>query len=279
MQRYRCLNCGHLATEGEVCPRCDGVAHVDAAYAEPDPRQGWIKNYGLGLNYYALGFKFISKHRGLFRYVALPLAISFILFIGMVYGGFLLIDPLLGFLDSEWISWLEWLRVSLYWIAYVLFALLALLLSLFLTLILSTIINAPFYDLLSEKVEEIALGRKFDEKWSWEYVRRMIIVPIKESIKIALFELVVMAVLFVLSLLSAGLGTVLFAVAGAYFGALTIFDFILARKYYDLHEKRNYMKTNRGFVMGFGTPVYFVPFLTPFAVVGATLGFLASRQK
>ncbi|MFH2000469.1 MAG: hypothetical protein ABIK28_12360, partial [Planctomycetota bacterium] len=89
----------------------------------------------------------------------------------------------------------------------------------------------------------------------------------------------IMLLLFLLSLFSAGLGTVLFAVAGAYFGALTVFEFIMARKYYMLVEKKRYMRTHFAFVMGFGTPVYFVPFLTPFAVVGATLGFLVSQQK
>jgi CysZ protein len=233
----------------------------------------------LGIDYYLAGFKFISAHPRLIKYIIIPLIISFAVFAGMIVGGFHLIPHLLGFLDGEWISWLEWLRQAVYWLCYILFALLCILASFFLTLILSTIINSPFYDLLSEKVEEIYLGRSFDEKWSIPYIIRTILVPLRESIKLALFEVAVTLLLFVISLLSAGLGTVLFALAGPYMASLTLFDFIMARKIYSLAEKRRFMRGNRAFVMGFGTPAYLAPFLTPFAVVGATLGYLSSPDK
>lgn len=279
MDRYRCQNCGFAAPVGAECPRCEGMTALAGQYAAPDPRNGWVKNFSAGLNYFLSGFKFMSAHPEMWKYLIIPLIICIIIFGGMVWGGVLLIDPMLTFLDKEWVSFLEWLRVAVYWIAYVMLVLLAIALSFFLSLLVSTIVNSPFYDLLSERVEEEFLGKKFDEKWDWEYIKRMIIIPIKESAKLALFQGVIMFFLFIFSLFSAGLGTVLFAVAGAYFGALTIFDFIMARKYYALVEKRTYMKTHLAFMMGFGTPVYLVPFLTPFAVVGATLGFLASNNK
>ena len=141
------------------------------------------------------------------------------------------------------------------------------------------VINSPFYDFLSEKVEEIYLGQSFEEKWSWEYIKRNILTPIKESLKLVLWELGITILLFVVSIISAGLGTVLFALAGPYLASLTVFDFVMARKIYTLAEKRQYLHSNLAFIMGFGTPTYFAPFLIPFAVVGSTLAYMASRHK
>ncbi|MHC4945209.1 MAG: EI24 domain-containing protein [Planctomycetota bacterium] len=279
MDKYRCQNCGFLAPVGAECPRCEGLTVMAHRFVSPDPKTGWIKNYSVGFGYYMAGFKFIFAHPPLFKYVIIPLIICLLIFVGLVVAALFNIDLLLGFLDREWISVLDWLRHAIYWLAWILLALLAILVSFFLSFLLSTIINSPFYDLLSEKVEDLYLGRKLEEGWSWESIHKMIVIPIRESLKIAAYEIVVMLVLFILSLFSAGLGTVFFAIAGAYFGALTIFDFIMARKYYTLVEKRRYMRSNLGFVMGFGTPVYLLPFLTPFAVVGGTLGFLSSRRK
>jgi CysZ protein len=201
-----------------------------------------------------------------------------LIFAGMVTGGVLSIDWALGFLGGDW-GWFQWLHSLIYWLLYVLMLLLILLVSFFLTLVLSTIINSPFYDYLSERVEEVYLGRRFDEPWSWEYVKRTILVPIRESLKLALYQTLLTLGLFVVSLISGGLGTVLFALAAPYIAALGIFDFVMARKVYSLAEKRRYLRKNLPFAMGFGTLAYFLPLLTPFAIVGATLAFLSSRDK
>jgi CysZ protein len=274
------MNCGFAAPAAESCPRCLGEkGRLAGSYRPPDPGRGWIRNFSAGFDYYLAGYRFISQHPRLFKYIIIPLLICLIIFLGMVVGCVYLIDPILGFLDTEWISWLDWLRTALYWVLYVLLVLLGILLSFFLTLILSSILNAPFYDFLSEKVEEIYLGRSFEEKWTWEFLYRSILFPIKESIKIALYEVGVGLVLLAISLFSAGLGTVLFALAGPYLGSLYVFDFVLARKIYTLAEKKQFLHTHLAYSMGFGVLVYLIPFLTPFAVVGATLGYMAARQK
>ncbi len=279
MQMPRCALCGFAAPEGLACPRCRGQAALAARFPPVDPGSGWVKSYFIGIDYYMKGYGFISSNPRLFKYIIIPLLISILIFVGMVAGGILLIPHALGFLDSEWISWLDWLRYALYWLFYFLLIVLCLLSSLFLTLFLSTIINAPFYDFLSEKVEEIYLGRSFAEPWNLDYLKRAVLIPLRESIKLALWQVGVTLILFVISLLSAGLGTVLFAVAGPYMASLTVFDFVMARKTYSLAEKRRFLRANQGFIMGFGTPAYLVPILTPFAVVGATLGFLSARNK
>jgi len=279
MERYRCTICGYLAPLGEQCPKCEGRAALQGSFPVPDPRAGWIKNFTFGVQYFLTGFKFIKKNPSLTKYIIIPLIISILLFIGLVISGFYCIDPMLSFLDNEWISILDWLRSIVKWIFLALSYVLVVLMSLLLTFILSTVINSPFFEILSEKVEEAYLGRVFDEKWSWDYIVRTILVPLKESIKLAIWQLIITTAIFILSLISAGLGTVLFAVAGPYFASMAIFDFVMARKTYHLVEKRKFLRTNIAFIMGFGTPVYFLPFLTPFAVVGATLGFLSARNK
>ncbi len=279
MKTIRCANCGHAAPIGKPCPRCAGKAALADKFRTPAPKGGLFGGYAAGFGCYLAGFGFLGRNPCLFKYIIIPLLICIVIFAGLIFGCVWIIDPMLGFLDSEWISMLEWLRLALYALFYVMLVLFFVLLSFFLTLILSTVINSPFYDILSEKVEELYLGRRFDERWSWEYVKRMIIIPIRESLKLALYQLGISILLCIISLLSAGLGGVLFALAGPYMASLTIFDFIMARKYYNLNEKKNFMRKNTAFVMGFGTPAYFLPILTPFAVIGATLGFLASPNK
>ncbi|MFH1999898.1 MAG: hypothetical protein ABIK28_09465 [Planctomycetota bacterium] len=117
MERYRCQNCGHFAPAGAECPRCEGMTALARQYKPIDPRAGWMKNYGNGLNYFIAGFKFISAHKELWKYLIIPMIICVIIFGGMIWGGILLIDPLLSFLDKEWVSFLVWLRVAVYWIA------------------------------------------------------------------------------------------------------------------------------------------------------------------
>lgn len=279
VQRVHCSNCGYPTMEEGECSRCEGQAALLGKFPIPDPGQGFVKNLFFGIQYFMIGFSFTGQNPKLYKYILIPLFINLLIFAGLIVGGIYCLDPLMSFMDAEWPGFIEWLRTALYWVIYVLFLLLLICVSFFLTFLLSTVINSPFFEILSEKVEDLFIGRELDEPWSWDYIVRTILVPLKESIKLAVWQLFITGIIFVVSLLSAGLGTVLFAVAGPYFASMAIFDFVMARKTYQLHEKRGFLKTHFSFIMGFGAPVYFLPFLTPFSVVGATLGFLSARRK
>ena len=274
----RCPLCGFAAPEGAPCPRCGGRAAPAPAVTVPHPSEGFLKAFTAGFAVFLQGFSFTARRPGLLKYVVIPLFICFVLFALMVWGGIALAPHVLGFLGGDW-GLFEWLHDLLYWILYALLVLLLVVLAFLLTLILSTVINSPFYDLLSEKVEELHLGRRLEEPWDMGFFARYILLPVKESLKLALYQVGVSLLLFAVSLLSGGLGTVLFSVAGPYMAALSLFDFVMARKFYTLREKRAFLHKNLAFAMGFGLPASFLPFLTPFAVVGATLGFLACPVK
>ncbi len=275
MYYRRCTTCGHRNDDASECPRCQGEAELSQGFRTPDRRKGFIANYSLGLNYFFRGFSFLNEHRRLYRWVWIPLLINTLLFGAIFTGCFLLADPLLAYLDQDFEFWLlDWVVGALFWIGRILIIVVGLLFSLIVTLLLSTVVNSPFYEVLSEKVENIYLGGGFDEPWSWQYVVRNFLIPLKESIKLVIFELAVMLLLFVVSLFTGGIGSVLLVLGGIWFAALTFFDMVMARKGYTLAEKRRFMGANPGFALGFGTPVYFVPLIAPFAVVGATLGFL-----
>jgi CysZ protein len=275
-----CPVCGRLLDGPGVCRRCDEQADLADSFTTPDRRKGLIVNFFLGLRYYAAGFSFLNEHRRLYRYIAIPLLINLLLFAGIVALCLHFQESMLGFIDRDWDSgFMQWVMNALYWLCYALLLLLNILLSLILTMLLSMIVNSPFYEVLSEKVENIYLGGDFDEPWSFHYVVNNILVPLKESIKLVLFESFVMALLFGFSLFTGGIGSVIFGLAGVWFAALSFFDITMARKGYSLAEKRRFMGANPGFTLGFGTPAYFIPFIAPFAVVGATLGFLKSMAK
>jgi len=271
----RCTTCGYRNDDADECPRCHGEAELSERFRAPEAGRGFFANFSTGLNYFFLGFSFLNEHRQLYRWVWIPLFINTLLFAAVFTGCFLLVDPLMEYLDQDFEFWLwNFLVGALFWIGWIVIIVVDILISLIVTLLLSTVINSPFYEILSEKVENIYLGGGFDEAWSWQYIVRNFLIPLRESIKLVCFELAVTLLLFVVSLFTGGLGSVLLVLGGVWFAALTFFDMVMARKGYTLAEKRRFMGANPGFALGFGTPVYFVPLIAPFAVVGATLGFL-----
>jgi uncharacterized protein involved in cysteine biosynthesis len=138
------------------------------------------------------------------------------------------------------------------------------------------IVNAPFYDLLSEAVENLALGRK-DPGRPWSAFLADSWFALAAALSLVWRQALVLAALWLLSFTA--VGAPLFVAAGFYYTGFALIDVTLARKRYPARERRAWARRHGLALLGLGLPVAIIPPLQPFGIVGATLLYLASRDK
>lgn len=258
----------------ETCPRCEaGAGWEPEARRRPGPFAGFSAVFE--------GMSFVRAHPGLLTWIALPLLLNAALFGFLVWwiGGSL--GSFAPDFQSEWPAWIDWLRAGLdslgvttllRWLG----AAVGVLAAFLLTLLLAGIVNAPFYDVLSERVESAYFGRK-------DPGRGLLALPadtlrsLGAALSLALRQLVVLGVLFLLSFVV--VGAPLFAAAGFYFTGLALLDVTLSRKLYPGRTRARWARRHLLGLMAMGLPVSFVPPLAPFGIVGATLFFLRDPDK
>ncbi len=105
-----------------------------------------------GISHVRDGFKLI-RLRGVKRYVAIPVMINFILFIGAIWYLYIKFDDLLERFLPSWLDWLEFLIWPLFFIA-------CLLVIFFTFTIIANLLGAPFNGVLSEKIEQQITDQK-----------------------------------------------------------------------------------------------------------------------
>ena len=143
---------------------------------------------------------------------------------------------------------------------------------------LTLLIGDPFYEKISQRVEDRlggvpgAVNQPF-----WKELRR----SIGESIRLIVFSAIVGVLLFASGLLPA-VGQTAIPVIGAFIGgwalAVELTGIPFARRGVRLRERRRTLRRHRWLALGFGVSVFvcfFIPFgailLMPAAVIGATL--------
>jgi len=270
----RCRRCGAPLAAPGACPRCAAPAGWEPATTR---RPGPLAGFGSVFE----GISFVRAHPGLLTWIALPLLVNAALFGFLVWwiGGSL--GSFVPDFQTEWPGWIDWLRVGLdglgvstllTWLG----GLVGVLAAFLLTLLLAGIVNAPFYDVLSERVENVFLERK-------DPGRGLLALPadtlrsLGAALSLALRQLVVLGALFLLSFFV--VGAPLFAAAGFYFTGLAQVDVTLSRKLYPGRARARWARRHLLGLMAMGLPVSFVPPLAPFGIVGATLLFLRDPDK
>ena len=114
-----------------------------------------------------------NRNPRLWGYILVPILVNFVVGISL-YVGLLLVSwqqitelmvTLTNWLEQfivnlpQWLSWLSFLIIALGWLLRFLFVFLLLLIVGYLTLTLGSILGAPWYGKLSEKLEELRLGQ------------------------------------------------------------------------------------------------------------------------
>lgn len=216
------------------------------------------------------GFGLLIKP-GIKRFVLIPFAINISLF---SVATILLKDQLDIWLEKllpDWLGWLEWLILPLFWIAMVLIV--------FYTFtVLANLIAAPFNSLLSARIEAFITGQKPEDINSDGFIRLMTRTTKSEIQKILyaikwFIPLIILTIIPVINIAAPFLW-IMFA---AWFFALEYNDYPLANRGLFFEDIKSYNRKNRMRSLGLGSAVFILTsipivnfFAMPVAVAGAT---------
>ncbi len=214
------------------------------------------------------GIGFVRRHPRLWTWIVAPFLINLAAFLGLATLGWRVAHGLLPDLAAGDWGWADWLRVGLAPVLAVLMGLVAALAAALATLLVSGVVNAPFHDLLSEKVEALARGRPAPPR-TWGQSWRDMRAALAAATALAVQQAAVMAVLFGFSFTA--VGAPLFIAAGFFFTGFSLADVTLARQRLDAPARRAFARRRALLLLGLGLPVSLVPPLQPFGIVGATL--------
>jgi len=270
----RCWRCGELPAPGhppQPCARCGA-----ATTGQPPGARTFARDALRGLQGCLRGAAFVSAHPRLWTWILVPLLVNAVLGAALILLGWRLLAPLApDFAGQDW-GWLDGLRVVLVPALRVLVLVTVVLASLALTLMAAGLVNAPFFDVLSEKVESTVLRREPPPRGPAALLPDAL-AALRAALLLTLREAVFLSLLFLLSFTL--VGALLFAVAGVWFAGFALVDITLARKRYGARERLAWARRHRALILGLGLPVAVIPPLQPFGVVGATLAFLVDEDK
>lgn len=265
-----CWRCGLRPSErgaSAECPRC-GAGREAPASRHLGPLTGLLA--------VGRGMAFVNRHPKLWGFIVAPLLINAVVFGLVAWGTFQWARGVLPGVDEPWHAWIDWLRVAIDAVLPFLMGLVAVVAAFVTSLLVAAIVNAPFYDLLSEKVELLAIDRPELER-PWSAFLGDVWRSVLAASYLALRQLLVMGVLFVLSFTA--IGAPIFLVAGFYFTGYALADVTLGRKLYPAKERVAWAHRHAPLLVGLGLPISLVPLLAPFGIAGATLAFLDDTRK
>jgi len=248
--------------------------------------------FARGLMFVLRGMRFVYfEHPGLVRYWIIPILITGLALVGVLYGVGHYYDALGNavwslFPDSwnETTGWLGGLLTAFHWLIELVAAVLITLLGLILVVVLSSIVAAPFNDALSEAVELIVTGASVPP-----FSLRRMLVDVGRAIRIELLKVLIYAAIvgpmFVTSFFVPGIGQVVslvgFALTAVYLG-IDYVDWPAARRDWTVGDRVALGRRQLPAIAGFGTGVWallFIPvvnlFFMPAAVAGGTMLFLS----
>ncbi len=220
----------------------------------------------------------LRQYPALLRFIAIPFLINLVVFSGVVYLG-------MAFFNDTVVSMIPggdaWYWAILTYLVWFLAVLVTSVLVFFVFTLVGNLIASPFNDLLSERVEDVLVGRSDEESFSWRSfaadARRAIVLELKKLT----FFLAGMALLLTLNLIP-GLGQILYAVASAlftlFFLVVEYLGFVLGRKRWAFGDQRRYIFERKFLMLGFASGVFCllaIPFIQllciPLAVIAATV--------
>lgn len=230
-----------------------------------------IRNNPLtGAIYFLRGFALILRP-GIRAYVAIPLLINVLVFAGLIYFGAGQLQALLDQMLPEWLDWLQWLLLPLFFLA-------ALLVGFFTFNMIANLISAPFNGMLAEAVERQLTGRQ-PINGGWQKMIRDLWKTLGSELR-KLGYIVVRALPILILMLFPGvnvIGSVLWIIFSAWMLAVTYVDYPMGNHGIAFPEQRGLLAKRRLMSLGFGGCVMAalaVPILNflviPSAVAGAT---------
>lgn len=266
----RCPVCAE-PTAARPCERCGGAIAVPALVG-PGRAKTPFGAYLVGLRIGLRGFALTLRTPRLLALVAVPVLINLALLValGRLFLGYA--ETWSPEFAAPWITGTDWLRAPLRTAIGGLIDLLALVAALIGMLLCSSVVNAPFHEWISEAVESVVFGRGDPRPVDARRIWRVWVWPVVQAAFLASIQ-GVLALGFLLASFS-GVLAPLSPVGSVYLIALTLVDVVIARKACPIAERFRVVHRAAPTWLGLATPLFFVPFLLPFFVAGATLAYL-----
>ena len=249
-----------------------------------------------GVSYPLRGARFVYlQHPGLARYWVVPILITALALVAVIYGVAVYYQDagsaVWSLFPEDWGrsgGWTGKLVGFLRGLIQVLVAIALVLVGLVLVVVSSTIIAAPFNDILSEAVEVIVTERAAP-RFSWIRMLRDVGRTVSLEILKVLVYVVVVGPLFIGSLLLPFVGQVMtivaFVLTVLYLGVDYV-DWPAARRDWTIADRLRFARRSFPAIAGFGTGVWvllFIPVVNllfmPAAVAGGTLLFLELHAR
>jgi CysZ protein len=237
-----------------------------------------IQGFARGFGYPFRAPGFLLRHPALLRFVAIPFTINLLIFSLSVYFGLDLFNHLLQrYLPQGDV----WYLLILYYLAWILAALLTTVLVFFSFTVIGNLLASPFNELLSERIENLVHETRDTEPFSLSRF-------IRESGHAMLIELrkqlvfVAGMMLLLLINLVPGVGPLIYVVLAPIFTLFFLIaaylGFVLTRKQVGFRQQARYILSRPLLMTGFGCATFCllaIPlvqfFCIPLAVSGATL--------
>lgn len=266
----RCEVCGSLrdASPREAagpCRRCGGrLARPELL--GPAKRGGPIGEFSTGLSLALRGVRMTLLTPRMLALVVLPLLANVALFAWLAWVLYGLRGSILP----------GWATTHLGAITDVVSAVFAIALAALAAWLLSSVVNAPFLEWLSESTETRVFGHGDDRPITLHYVWNVWIVPLLQALGLALMQ-GVLGLLLLLASLTGVLAPLVF-VGAAWMVAITLCDVVVARKRYPIRARLRLVNRSWALHLGVALPFAFAPILLPLGVAGATLAYLRDRR-
>ena len=276
----QCPHCGVETLSGQH-KRLERAAAAEAA-ARIDPRTGSaLKRLTRGGGYLLRGWRFVvSEHPTLVVYCVAPVIIALMTISGVIallsyYSG--------DMLSALWARPEPWYLVTLWYVVMVFAFLLMIVAGYVAFFVIQTILSSPFNDILTERVEMLAIGKEPPPFTLARFTKSIAVTLVHTVVKLSIY------VFFMVPLILIGwiipvVGPVISSVGGfiitAYFVSYDQMDFAMARREWSFGRKIRAVTKNLSLTFGFGgsmAGILFIPILgilfIPLAAVGGTLLF------
>jgi len=233
--------------------------------------------------YLLKGFSLLT-HKGLKRFVFIPLCINVILFcflFALAHHYFSELLQGLNHITPHWLHWLNWLLWPIFFITFSI-------ISLYSFTLIANIISAPFNSFLAEKVELITSGQKTNTTESiWSDIKDIPRSLSREFLKIRYFlpRLALLLILFIVPGANI-IAPAAWFIFGCWMMAMQYIDYPMDNHHIPLKEVYDRMRRRPFDYLLFGASVtiaLMIPivnlFVMPAAVIGATLMWQDQQPK
>lgn len=230
-----------------------------------------------GAGYLFRGFSLIFQP-GLKRFVLIPIAINIVIYLVLFGMGYHYMAELIRWTDGFLPHWLQWLN----WIIWPIFLIANMVFLLYTFTLFANIVSAPFNSFLSEKIELMETGKKYESGGWQEALKEMPRTLGREWAKLK-YYLPRAVALLILSFIPGinAIASILWLIFGSWMMAIQYLDYPMDNHKVSFDEMIKALKSHGFSNLGFGACTLiasFIPILNffamPAAVAGATLKWL-----